>query len=184
MTLENVNISDNYIIGHIPANHPLLNKYITKNILVNSFGIKSLDDLNLFKLGHNILLHYGFNIYDISHFLNFPDNSYKHIYEYHIYDNILDNILESKFAIHRDNDNFTDFGCSTIIFYLENTFNKGGGLIIYENDEQTVTEIVNTTPIEGSIKVLLMYGDIPHNAELVYGIGVRKSIIMQIANKS
>ncbi len=183
MELENYINKSSYMTGSIKYNH-IFDKYMIKTNSGNNEKIiyDNIIDDNIVDLGYDILVKYGFNIQKVDT-KRLDNQNISGMQELHIYDNndINKKNIPSIFDIHMDSDNFEN-GCSTIIFYLENTFKKGGRLIIYENNEEIITEIIKTKPNKNSIKIILLQGCIFHNMEDIYGIGIRKSIVLQFPN--
>ena len=161
MELENMKINEGYMTGNI--------KY-KEDIFGNEEG--EITE-RLKRLSRNILLKYNYNIS--------KEVGYNDIGEYHEYKLETIREINSKWEIHTDGSNFHN-SCSTIIFYLENTFQQGGGLIIYDKDKKTIKEIINTKSDNGEVKMVLLDGKVPHNMESAHGIGIRRSYVFQYEN--
>lgn len=82
-------------------------------------------------------------------------------------------------GIHADDFGAVDYTVNTVIFYLKKTVD-GGDLEIYEDDETTLKEIINVTPNENKIKIVIMEGNVCHYVNKIKTEGIRECIVVQL----
>jgi hypothetical protein len=84
--------------------------------------------------------------------------------------------IQSHFESHQDNQGATNYNVHTCIIYFENTFKRGGELIIQDGDEGKTIEEIDTR----IWNVVLLDGETYHYIVPVNGVGNRRCLVIQM----
>lgn len=103
--------------------------------------------------------------------------------EYHVYvSDKKDAVIKSEFSEHCDNFGGVHFAVHTCIFYIENTFERGGDLVVYfEKKEPNGDYIIRRETLDTrKMTVLLISGDKYHEITPAIGQGCRRCVVIQL----
>ncbi len=149
--------------------------YVSKNYNIESYGGHIISSLHHPVLGETIKK----AIMDSYELLteNSLVNSYNThgFIEYHRYTNGKNMPLDK----HIDDYGAVNYTVNTVIFYLNKTV-EGGDLEIYEDDEETLKEVIDVKPSENKIKIVIMEGNLCHYINQIKTQGIRECVVVQL----
>lgn len=133
----------------------------------NIYSISSENAWNLVTAAHTLLKRFG---YRVPKSLDREDKKQTAV-EYHEYRSDSEDVtIASVFGCHQDNDGPLYGQCCSVLFYLENSFSRGGELHIQYSDEWTILDTIDTR----YYTCVLLDGHTHHSITPVSGVGVRR----------
>lgn len=106
-------------------------------------------------------------------------NNKDYLLEVHCVSSTKDESPISPLCTHQDSHGGVSFDVHTVLIYVNNTLD-GGELAIYEDEKSEIIDKIDTHPKEGYVKIVLLNGNVWHQALGVSGDGIRESIVVQI----